>query len=108
MLGILLIYFIGKRFYNLAQEWNKNKWLFAILGVVTYYAGMAIVLFLTGILMAFGILSSLENLPDMTLGIMAIPFGLLSCWGLYAILKRSWSRSAERSTSEMLDGDMIN
>ena len=34
MLGLLLIYFIGKYFYDLAAEFEKNKWLYAILGVV--------------------------------------------------------------------------
>ena len=39
MLGILIIYFFGKRFYNLSEEYNQNKWLYAILSAVVYYAG---------------------------------------------------------------------
>ena len=38
MLGLLLIYFIGKQFYVLAESFKQNKWLFAILSVVVYYA----------------------------------------------------------------------
>ncbi len=34
----LLIYFIGKYFYKLSEEYNQNKWLYAILGIVVYYA----------------------------------------------------------------------
>ncbi len=39
MLGLFLLYFIGKIFYQLAEAHNKNKWVFAILGVIAYYAG---------------------------------------------------------------------
>jgi len=42
MLTILFIFFIGRHFFTLAEEYNKNKWLFAIIGVVVYYVGSAI------------------------------------------------------------------
>jgi len=37
MFGIILIYWVGKYFYQLAIEFNKSKWGYAVLGLATYY-----------------------------------------------------------------------
>ena len=37
MLGLLLIYWIGKKYYELATEHNRSPWGYAILGVFVYY-----------------------------------------------------------------------
>jgi len=47
MLGLLLIYFIGKYFYDLAILHEKSKWGWAVIGVVSYYA--------EGFILAFGL-----------------------------------------------------
>lgn len=49
MLGLVFIYFIGKYFYKLVEEFGKSKWGFVILGVVLYYGGV----FLGGIILGF-------------------------------------------------------
>lgn len=102
MLGIVLIYFIGKYFYELAADYNRSKWGFAILGVVTYYAGT----FIFGIGLAIGMelwgSQSMEDLDNLLVSLMALPFGLLFCAGLYQLLKRSWGRKPIVET-ELLD-----
>jgi hypothetical protein len=35
MLGLILIYFVGKAFYDLAGLHGKSQWGFAILGIVS-------------------------------------------------------------------------
>ena len=40
MVGLILIYFTGKAFANLAEEYNKGKWLYGFLGVFSYYGGL--------------------------------------------------------------------
>ncbi len=104
MLGLLLIYFIGKWHYELAVQFNKNKWLFAILGVVTYYGGT----FLFGIgLGVFALITndmSVLEINDFILGLMALPVGLLCTWGLYKILENNWKKAPVVSDSnELLD-----
>ena len=42
MLGLLLLYWIGKYFYKLAEAYDKSKWGFTILGIVVYYAGIVV------------------------------------------------------------------
>ncbi len=88
MLGIVLLYFIGKKFYDLAQLYSENKWLWAVLGIVAYYLGA----FLLGINLS--LIEELtgnyfiEDMPNILLGLIALPFGLLSCYILYYFLKR--------------------
>lgn len=106
MLSILLIYFIGKPFYDLSTNYDKNKWVFAILGVVTYYLGT----FIGGIVL--GLLDVLLNVGfdwdnRLLLGIMAIPFGILTCYGLYVILKKKWQREALYKKNEIDEIDDI-
>ena len=39
MLGLFIIVWIGGMFYDLAKKYQKNKWLFAIGGVASYFLG---------------------------------------------------------------------
>ncbi len=102
MLGLFLIYFIGKQFYDLAFEHDKNKWGFAILGVISYYASS----FIGAFIIVFGILmispNTLDTIPDIALDLMAVPFGLLGCIGLYFFLRKTWEKQ-ERFTENIID-----
>lgn len=91
MLGIILIYFIGKHFYKMAETYNKNKWLFAILGVVIYYVGT----FLGGVILAildevFALGINWES--NLMLGILALPFGIALDYLFYVILEKKWKK----------------
>jgi len=102
MLGIILIYFIGKQFYSLADNYNQNKWLFAILGVVTYYVGTAI----GGLILAFseiffGLAIDWEN--NLLLSLIALPFGILAVYALYFILKKKWKNTFVEVKDEIQD-----
>ncbi|MDN5205607.1 hypothetical protein QQ008_29755 [Fulvivirgaceae bacterium BMA10] len=102
MLGILLIYFIGKSYYQLAQKYEKHKWGFAILGVASYYFGTIV----GGVLIYLAVdlgLSSIDNMPDVAVGFMVLPFGILACWGLHTILKRQWSNTQVKGGENVLD-----
>ena len=107
MIGLILIYFIGKWHYQLATDYHKNKWLFAILGVIVYYLGVFAGGFILGII---GIVTGYEGLfelPDLLLSIIALPFGLLTTWGLYKFLEKNWSKN-NFSDPEMLDDTLID
>ena len=103
MIGLLLLYYIGKLFYDLAQTHDKNKWLFAILSIVIYYAG----LFIGGILVA--IISQIcfnynsQNLNSMLIGIMALPVGILFVWLFHKFLIKKWSNRDYYEQSDILD-----
>ncbi len=108
MIGLLLIYFIGKFYHELADKYNKSKWGFAILGVVVYYFGT----FLAGIFFAIaeelGLTDFFADLPSVALSFFVLPFGLLACWGVYLILENTWKNQSKKTSHESLDGDMIS
>ena len=39
-LGYIFLFYIGFYFYRLAENHNKNKWLFAVIGIVVYFVGV--------------------------------------------------------------------
>ncbi|GAA3654106.1 hypothetical protein [Flavivirga jejuensis] len=102
MLGILLIYFIGKRFYDLSEEYNQNKWLYAILSVVVYYAGTFMVGIVLGVLIEFGIVDiDLEN--SLMINIIALPLGIGVVYLFYIILEKKWKKTVVVIKDEIQD-----
>lgn len=107
MIALVLLYFAGKAFYDLAARHDKSKWGFAILGVLSYYGGV----FFGGIILAliyeFGFSGSIDDINDQVLGLISIPFGVLLCWGFYKRLEAVWSRAPRRFESEeILDAEI--
>lgn len=108
MIGLVLLYFVGKAFYDLAGINNKGQWLFAILGIVSYYAG----LFIGGIMLGVAyelFYGSLDEVNDTLLSVLALPFGVFACWGFYKMLKNRWERKESHSTNseDVLDANLI-
>ncbi|MDG5492133.1 hypothetical protein [Psychroserpens sp. SPM9] len=102
MLGILLIFFIGKYFYKLAEKFKQNKWLFAILGVVVYYVGT----FIAGILL--GVFDELLSLGidwdnTLLLTFLAVPFGIGAAYLFYFILNKKWEKTIIINENEIQD-----
>ena len=93
MLGLILIYWIGKYFYKLAEEYGKNKWGYAILGIVSYYGGIIVFSFITGIVVELTAPGAIESMNETLLGLMMIPFGFLSCYLLYKYFAKTWKKN---------------
>lgn len=100
MLEIVIIYLIGKYFYKLAEAHKQNKWLFAVLGVITYFVGAAIggvILFLLDMNFDFGI----DWESKFLLTLMLMPFAILTCYVLHYLLKRSWMKTVAVEEDEI-------
>lgn len=92
MLGILLIYFIGKRFYDLSDEYNQNKWMYAVLGVIIYYVGAMVAGGILGVLIVMtDIEIDIEN--SLLMSAIALPFGIGAVYLFYVLLKKKWEKS---------------
>ena len=102
MLGLILLYWIGKYFYKLAEEYDKSKWGFAILGVVVYYSGILLFGILVGIYYGLFLPEELETLNETLIGLISIPFGILSCYLLYKYLEKKWKKNSP------LENDLID
>jgi hypothetical protein len=89
MLGLLLIFFIGKVFADMAGRYGKTKWPFAILGIAVYYVGT----FIFGILLGLLNADILYEWSSLQIGLLAIPVGLLCCVIAYFITKNILSKN---------------
>jgi len=94
MLGLLFIYFVGKQFYELAKEFNKNnKWLYAVLGVISYYGGGFLIVLGLMFLGYFFVPEFVESLSETVIGLIMIPCGIFACWIFHYLLKKNWQRN---------------
>lgn len=109
MLALLLIYFVGKSFYDLAKNHNKSEWGFAILGVISYYAGTVIGGILIVLFYELILVQSIDEVNEYLLSAMSIPVGILACWGFYKILQSSWSKTPKaQPMDDVLDSHLTN
>ena len=105
MLGVVIIYFLGRSVYRLAETYHKNTWGHAVGSVLFYYLGT----FVAGIaiyLLADLNGGNLENTSDMAINLMAVPFGLAFWYAYRAFFKHRWAQAPE-SDMELLDGDFM-
>ena len=99
MIGIILIYFIGKQFYKLADEFEKNRWGIAILGVASYYVGQ--IIFVVGLLFSDELLDTdfISDTNESRLSLIALPMGMLVCAALYFLLQKNWNKNKKPDTN---------
>jgi MFS family permease len=98
MLGIIIMIAVGRQFYELAKKYEQQQaWVYAILGVVSYYVGGfiggLILLILSEIL---GVVS-IDNISDLSITFISIALGVISCWGFYQLLKSFWKKKFEEA-----------
>ena len=102
MLGLVLIYSIGKYYYNLAVAHEKNKWLFAMLGVASYYAGAFIFGILLELILQLCFDSSVAGLNEFSLALIALPFSIGTTALVYHLLKKNWQKT-KKADLEMIE-----
>ena len=93
MLGLVLLYWIGKYYFKLAEKFEKHKWGYAILGIVSYYGGIFIGGFGIGITMEIVSPGYIDTVNETLLGIFMLPFGILCCYLLYKYLEKTWTKN---------------
>lgn len=102
MLGIILILFIGKYYYELAQDHYKHRWLYGALGIAVYYVGTAVGGFILGIASElFELNLDWEN--TFTLSLMILPFGILFSVIVYLLIRRQWRKTIVIDKDEIKD-----
>jgi len=106
VLRFLLVFFIGKTFYDLASYHDKNKWLYAFIGLVSYFVA-AIVFALFAFLFIDAMGSSPLNANQLHLSMISVAVGLLSCWCVYKYLYSRWKNQNKSEHTEILDQDLI-
>ncbi|WP_338814365.1 hypothetical protein V9L05_03285 [Bernardetia sp. Wsw4-3y2] len=99
IIGLFLIWSIGRAFFKLAKEIEKNKWFFAVLGVLSYYVGTVVGAFIIFVVSDLFLSSyyNIESIDENIIGLIAIPFGVLACWGFYKILEKNWKTNDDET-----------
>ncbi|WP_298420105.1 hypothetical protein [uncultured Kordia sp.] len=96
MLEIIIMIAVGRQFYELAKKYEQQlAWLYAILGVVSYYGGAFVAGIIIGVYSEFSGSYILDNLSDIQLTFIFLPIGILACWGFYQLLKKNWKKKFE-------------
>lgn len=92
MLDIILIVVCGKYFKELAENHDKNKWLYTILGIVSFYAVYILTAFFYGVFYALMYPESIDQINAFYVSILAYVVGGVGAGVLYYLLYRSWSK----------------
>lgn len=106
MLGLIFIYFLGKYFYELAIQYDKNKWGFAIAGIVVYYSTLMLAAFMIGVISELIQPGLVDDSSAIFMSLLAIPFGLLSAYLFYNYLKKKWSNEHKIVDADILDAEL--
>jgi len=108
MIGILLIFFIGKYYYKLAENHQRSKWGFAILGLALYYVGTFALGFIVGLFATLFNWLWFETMDERLLGLMFVPAGLASTYFTYKYLEKKWKNeeSLNPEDEHFLDGNI--
>lgn len=106
VLRFLLVFFIGKTFYDLASYHKKSKWLYAFIGMVSYIVP-AIFFGLFAFLFIDAVGSPPYRIDELHISIISIVVGLLSCWCIYKYLYSRWKNQNKSEHSEILDQDLM-
>lgn len=111
MIEIIVLYAIGHSFFKLAGEYNKNQWLYGILGAISSYVGMLLMSVLLGIALGLYDPILVQDLTTGTnafiFGLCMIPLGLLCSYVFYVLLKRSWEKE-RYNTSSSQESDLLD
>lgn len=102
MLGLLLIYSIGKKFYDLAELYEKKKWLYVLLALLVYYGSMFFLVMILAVVMEL-VGSSIEGWSELALSVLGIALGVITVVVFYNILKKKWKNQQIISDTSLLD-----
>lgn len=99
MLGLILLYWLGKYFYKLAGEYDKSKWGYAILGIGVYIVATIATVILLLLFDEIFELNFLNSLNDRIVDLICMPFGLASVYFLYKYLQKNWEKNKPKVDS---------
>lgn len=96
MLGIILIIFMARQFYNLAHDYNKNKWLWAILSIIIFY-GVQFIASIIYILAFVGIEAEMQPWSSQYIVnlLVSVLTSIAAAYFLYQFLKNKWEKEED-------------
>lgn len=110
MIGLFFIYWIWKSFTELAHDYGKNKWLYLLIGIASYYLSTMIGGFVVGILSV--VINGIDVNGDRFLNpgwnLLFVLCGLLGCFGTYKLLQYKGEKEIESSRKDGIENIGVN
>lgn len=97
LIGYIILFYVGFYFFRLAENHNKNKWLFAFLGLVIFFFGY----FVYALYYRFFVLEELDDFTYSEIGFKSFFVGLFFAILLFQILNQFWSSRKNKNKSEV-------
>jgi hypothetical protein len=100
MLSLIFILFVARAFYFMAEHYRKNKWGYAVVGVISFYAGALSVTL---------ILDSAGFDDQLLAAVVGSAVGIVTCRLTYVYLRKEWRQSMGviKNTGTPLDSDLM-
>lgn len=96
-LGYIFLFYVGFYFYRLAENHNKNKWVFAIIGVATYFLGTILYPLYLRIFNS----EIIEDFDISSISLKSFLIGFLFVFLLFQILSFVWNRKKKIDKKEI-------
>lgn len=107
ILGLIILLYLGRAFYRLAEQHQQTKWLYALLGIAVFYGSQIIIAFVGGILVTMYATSfTVDNVPDIWINLAVLPPSILFTWLFYRGLKKRWERDSDTTMHGTLDEEI--
>lgn len=91
-LGYILIFYIGFYFNRLAENYNKNKWLYVFLGIIFFLTMM----FLYAFTFRLFFIEEINDFTFVSISFKSFFIGLISVFFLFHLLNFIWNRKIKK------------
>ena len=97
ILGYIILFYVGFYFYRLAENNNKNKWVFAIIGILTYLFEITVYPLYLRVFNS----EDIEAFEISSISLKSFLIGLISVFLLFQTLSLIWSRKKKVNKKEI-------
>lgn len=104
MLGLVISFFIGLSFFNLAVKHKKPEFEIIALGIISVVGTVLLLAFIVSFVSE--LIDSKTQLRYSILCLYVSPFGLFVWLNLYAKLNRKWSKGLKEINQDVLDDEL--
>lgn len=103
MLGIFLIYWVGKKYYDLAFQYNKSPWAWAIAALFIYFGSQFVLGIIASILFYADQNFEIPTKDELLLNLSGVLFGLAIWYGIFTYLERRWENQYYNQADDSFD-----
>ena len=97
IIGCIFLFYLGFYFYRLAENHKKNRWAFAILGLVTFFFGYLMYILYYRIFIFEGV----DNFTYSEISFKSFVSGFVLSFVVFQISNFIWNRKSRKNNTEL-------